>query len=54
MIFGLAEADNEDLHSKTLEVFEELNEKPFFKAERLGKWGGRWRTVGKQRIRKTL
>ena len=37
MIFGLAEADNENLHSKTLEVFEELNEKPFFKAERLGR-----------------
>ena len=37
MIFGLAEADNEKLHSKTLEVFEELNEKPFFKAERLGR-----------------
>ena len=37
MIFCLAEADNVDLHSKTLEVFEELNEKPFFKAQRLGR-----------------
>ena len=33
----LAEADNENLQSKTLEVFEELDEKPFFKAERLGR-----------------
>ena len=40
MIFGLAEADNEDLHSKTLDMFEELNEKPFFKADRLGRKRG--------------
>ena len=37
MIFGLAEADNEDLHFKTLDMFEELNEKPFFKVDRLGR-----------------
>jgi len=36
MLFGLEEAAGENLHVKTKEVFEELNEKPFFKAESLG------------------
>ena len=37
MIFGLEEADKENLRVRTMEVFEELDEKPFFKAERVGK-----------------
>jgi hypothetical protein len=36
MLFGLQETAGEDLHTKVKEVFEELNEKPFFKAERVG------------------
>ena len=37
MIFGLEETDKENLQYRTMEVFEELDEKPLFKAERVGK-----------------
>ena len=37
MIFGLEETDKENLQNRTMEVFEELDEKPFFRAERVGK-----------------
>jgi hypothetical protein len=36
IIFGLNESAGENLHAKVKEVFEELDEKPFFKAERVG------------------
>ena len=36
MIFGLGEVARENLHDKVKEEFEKLNEKPFFKAERVG------------------
>ena len=37
MIFGLEEAADEDIHSTVKEVFMSIGEKPFFKAERIGK-----------------
>ena len=37
MIFGLEEAADEDIHSTVKEVFMSIEEKPFFKAERIGK-----------------
>ena len=36
MIFGLEETAGENLNSKVNEVFQELNEKPMFKADRVG------------------
>ena len=37
MIFGLEETAGENLHGRVKEVFEEIKEKPRFKAERVGK-----------------
>ena len=37
MIFCLAEATDKDIHSTVQEVFMSFEEKPFFKAERIGK-----------------
>ena len=37
MIFGLEETDKENLQDRTMEVFEKLDEKPLFKAERVGR-----------------
>ena len=37
MIFGLEEAADEDIHSTVKEVFMSIEEKPLFKAERIGK-----------------
>ena len=37
MIFGLEETVGENLHDNVRDVFESIKEKPFFKAERIGK-----------------
>ena len=37
MIVGLEEAVDEDIHSTVKEVFMSIEEKPFFKADRIGK-----------------
>jgi hypothetical protein len=36
MLFGLQETAGEDLHTRVKEMFEERNEKPFLKFERVG------------------
>ena len=46
MIFGLEEADKEKLQDRTMEVFEELDEKPLFK-----EWGRRLTTTRVDQLR---